>query len=228
MRLNKFISQSGHCSRRKADELIKGGAVKINGKAMREMGYQVRDSDDVVVQGKKIGNEHKNLYVVLNKPTGYVCTNSQKFSDKTVFELLPKSMANYAIVGRLDKDSRGLLLLTNDGNFCYRVTHPKFKVQKDYVVLIKGYVEEEDLEKALTGVVDDGEKLKIDKYKIMRATDKQSRVSLSLHQGRKREIRRIFRQLGYDVLDLKRVRIGKLSLGKIQEGQYKVFDNIKI
>lgn len=228
MRLNKYIAQSGHCSRRKADELIKGGAVKINGKALRELGYQVREGDSVVVQGKDIAAEHKHLYVVLNKPAGYVCTNSQRFAAKTVFELLPKSMANFSIVGRLDKDSRGLLVLTNDGKFCYRVTHPKFKVQKDYIVNVKGYLEEVDMDRACKGIVDDGEKLIIDKYKIVRAKEKESRVKVSLHQGRKREIRRIFRQLGYEVLDLKRVRIGKLEIGKISEGQYKVFDNIKI
>lgn len=228
MRLNKYISQSGHCSRRKADELIKGGAVKINGKALREMGYQVQDTDKVVVEGKRLRNNKKHLYVIFNKPAGYVCTNSQKFSDKTIFELLPKSMENYSIVGRLDKDSKGLLILTNDGDFCYKVTHPKFKVQKDYIVHVKGVVSEEDMEKAKKGVIDEEERLFVDKYKINRATDKQSRISVSLHQGRKREIRRIFRQLGYDVIDLKRVRIGKLSIDKIAEGKYKVLDNLKI
>lgn len=228
MRLNKYIAQSGHCSRRKADELIKGGAVKINGKALRELGYQVQSSDKVVVEGKKISEKQNNLYVVLNKPAGYVCTNSQKFADKTIFELLPKSMANFSIVGRLDKESRGLLILTNDGAFCHKVTHPKFKVQKDYIVNIKGEVSEEDMERTLKGIVDDGDKLIFDKYKILRVADKQSRIQVSLHQGRKREIRRVFRQLNYKVLDLKRVRIGKVSVGKIIEGKYKVFDNLRI
>ena len=137
MRINKFIAQSGYCSRRKADELIKYSKVCVNGTILLDLSYQVNDGDIVEVEGKKIKKKEEKVYIAINKPVGYTSTVKDKFADKKVVDLIKSNTRVYPI-GRLDKDSHGLLILTNDGDLTYELTHPKFEHKKVYEVLVKG------------------------------------------------------------------------------------------
>jgi 23S rRNA pseudouridine2605 synthase len=226
MRINRFIARSGICSRREADNVIRCGRVTVNGNVLSEVGYTVKPEDKVELDGKPLAVPMEYTYVMLNKPRGYTCTLDDRFAEHKVIDLLPPQMRRLSIVGRLDQDSRGLVLLTDDGESCYRLTHPSFEVEKEYIVELKGEVVPSDLEQACRGIEDDGETLCIDRYEIVRSSGVASTVKVVLHQGRKRELRRIFKHLGFPVKDLLRVRIGSVTLGTLTEGEFKVLGRI--
>ncbi|MDU7502540.1 MAG: pseudouridine synthase, partial [Finegoldia magna] len=159
MRINKFIAQSGYCSRRKADELIKNSKVCVNGIILLDLAYQVNDSDIVEVEGKKISKKEEKIYIAINKPVGYTSTVKDKFADKKVVDLI-KSKTRVYPVGRLDKDSHGLLILTNDGELTYELTHPKFDHKKVYEVVVKGRPNKDKIQELKNGITLDGYKLK--------------------------------------------------------------------
>ncbi|MEA2092753.1 MAG: pseudouridine synthase [Patescibacteria group bacterium] len=214
--LQKFIANSGYCSRRKAEELIRQGKVKVNNE-ISVLGTRVNDSDTVVVNERKIEKESKLLYIALNKPKEYLCTNKKKKGEKNVFSLV-KRKERLFVVGRLDKDSRGLVILTNDGYFTYRLTHPSFSHEKEYLVETSKNINEEVVEKMKEGV-DIGEKTKAKAKKIERIESKKYRVILG--EGKKRQIRRMFEVFNCTVLDILRVRIDKYKLGDLKESEWR-------
>ncbi|MCF7845396.1 MAG: rRNA pseudouridine synthase [Candidatus Pacebacteria bacterium] len=214
--LQKFIADSGYCSRRKAEELIREGIVKINSE-VAVLGTRVDDGDEVVVNGRKIEKESKLLYIALNKPKGYLCTNKTKKGEKSVFSLV-KRRERLFVVGRLDKDSRGLVILTNDGYFTYRLTHPSFSHEKEYLVEVSKNINEEVVEKMKKGV-DIGEKTKAKAKEVERIGNKKYRVILG--EGKKRQIRRMFEVFNCTVFDILRVRIDKYKLGNLKESEWR-------
>jgi len=223
MRFNLFVAQRAGISRRKADALIKEGKVRLNGKVANEPFVQVSDKDCVEFEGETLKRQ-KKIYIIFNKPKGVTTTLSDRFAEKTVLDCLPSEYKGVFPVGRLDKDSKGLLILTNDGDFCYRLTHPKFEVEKEYLADVMGIVTAQDCSKALAGVEDEGDILKVKRIKILKAENGTSVCAVTATEGKKRHIRRIFKNLGHMVCDLKRVRIGALLLNKIKGGEYYEID----
>ncbi len=217
--LQKFIADSGFCSRRKAEELIKKGKVFLNGK-VAEPGSKASEKDDVRIGKRTIREKKEKIYIKLNKPKGYTCTNRKFGKEKNIFELLNIKERMF-VLGRLDKDSRGLVVLTNDGDWAYKMTHPSFEHEKEYYVKIKNQNTKikENLEKKLTKGVDIGEGDGTVKAKeVKQISDNIFKIILT--QGRKRQIRRMFKPLGYKVEDLKRTRINDIELGDLEESNW--------
>lgn len=218
MRINKFLAEAGVASRRQCDQLIKDGAVKVNGRVC-DLGYDVNEGDSVVVNGKRINNEVKKEYYIMNKPKGYVCTVSDDKGRKTVMELLPKRVGRVFPVGRLDYATEGLLLFTNDGELSFRLTHPKNEVPKTYVAKIEGVVTESELDKLRAGVIIEGKKTNKCSARITDATKEYTKVSITITEGRNRQVRKMFEVIGKEVVLLKRIKIGDLSIRGLDRGE---------
>lgn len=220
MRINKFIAQSGYCSRRKADELIKNSKVCVNGTILLDLSYQVNDRDIVEVEGKKITKKEEKIYLAINKPIGYTSTVKDKFADKKVVDLIKFNTRVYP-VGRLDKDSHGLLILTNDGELTYELTHPKFEHKKVYEVLVKGRPTKDKIQELKNGIVLDGYKLKKSDIELIANVKDNTKYMVTIYEGRNRQIRRMFDYINHPVLDLKRVQIGNYKMGdNLKSGEY--------
>ena len=221
VRLNQFLAMSGICSRRAADGLIAGGRVEVNGELVRELGVRVDPkNDDVRFDGNRVQPE-RPVYVLFNKPTGVVCTNAKNEQKKRVIDFLPQVRGRLFTVGRLDLDSEGLILLTNDGTFAMEMTHPRFGVPKLYAVLVTGRIEQKDVHKARGGVwLAEGPTTGM-QIKIERTGKDRTYMKVTLREGKNREIRRVFAKLGYPVITLKRVRIGDLSLHGLSAGEWR-------
>ena len=227
MRLNLFIAKAGYTSRRKADYLIKEGKVKVNNKEALKPFLQVSNKDKVEVGGKTLGlKEH--IYILFNKPKGVTTTLRDKFAHNKVIDFFPRKFMGIYPVGRLDKQSCGLLILTNDGDFCYRLTHPKFSVEKEYLVTLKGKLAHRDCQKTKKGLVVDGECLKVKNIKVLSISENTTLCKVVISEGKKRHLRRLFERLGFLVRELKRIRIGKLVLGSLKPGKYKLMESKKI
>jgi len=220
MRLNLFIAKSGYCSRRKADALIKKGLVLVDGKKTVEPFFDVKEGCKVKVEGRFVAPK-SYVYVLFNKPRGVTATLSDRFAEKKVVDFLPKELKGVYPVGRLDKNSSGLLILTNDGPLCYELTHPKFCVEKEYLVELEGELSEADFRRVKKGVRDEGELLKIDSVKMLRK-GRTCLYGVTVHEGKTRHLRRLFKSLGFKVRNLKRVRVGKTALGSLKAGQYRL------
>jgi len=227
MKLNLFISKSGFCSRRKAALLVKEGKVSVDNKIVAEPWFEVGPESVVKIGNKTIGSVNKHTYIMFNKPAGVTTTLSDRFAQKKIIDFIPKHFSGVYPVGRLDKFSRGLILLTNDGDLCYRMTHPKYEVEKEYMVCIEGRADENLPQKLKKGVMDEEDLLKVKEAVIEKSGSEKSRIKVVVCEGKKRHLRRLFMSFGLKVLDLQRVRIGKLTLGDLREGGYKVID-IKI
>lgn len=213
MRLNKFIAQNSSLSRRRADELIKAGKVSVNG-SPAIIGQRVSSDDTVTINGKALGTSQK-LYLMLNKPVGYVCSKRSQGAP-TVYSLLPVKYAALKTVGRLDKDSSGLILLSNDGNFAHCQTHPSFKKQKVYQVKLDRQLSQSDRRQIESGVeLPDG----ISRLSL--ADIGPDRWQVTMHEGRNRQIRRTFEALGYKVVELHRTEFGDFNLNNLPTGQFK-------
>ncbi|MFA5270848.1 MAG: pseudouridine synthase [Candidatus Omnitrophota bacterium] len=219
MNLNVFISKSGYCSRRKADVLIKTSKVTVDGKIIDKPYYDVRQNQKVCVDGKDIIQKNQ-VYFIFNKPKGVVVTCRDIFADKKVTDFFPKEFNGIFPVGRLDKDTTGLIILTNDGDLCYRVTHPSFEVEKEYEALLNGTLSLSDIAKAKKGISDESELLKVKRINILKTDGNRTFCSVVVSEGKKRHLRRIFCALGYFVVALKRVRISNLKLGRLESGRY--------
>jgi len=193
----------------------------VNEKVVKEPYYDVKKEDEIFYRGKKI-KKNELVYICLNKPAGYVSTLKDRYAEKKVIDLIPEKYGRVFPAGRLDKDATGLLILTNDGNFANFLTHPRYQIEKEYEVVIDGILEKRGIEIAKKGVFDKGERLKIIDGKIVRRTKKATIVRIILKEGKKREIKRIFKVLGYNVLKLKRIRIGNIKLGNLKEGDFKI------
>ena len=219
MRLNKFLSQSGIASRRKSDELIKMATTEVNGVLCFDPAYDVKESDVVKYDGKKISIIEKKIVIMLHKPKNIISTVSDTHDRKTVMDLIPKNI-HLNPVGRLDKDTTGLLLLTNDGELHQYLTHPKNQIPKDYEVIIEGKLDQLQIKKIKKGIYI-GHK-EYGRAKVLNQETKKgrSRVVLQLTQGKKREIRRLFHRLGLKLLTLKRIKFSNLSLGNLKIGEF--------
>jgi len=219
MRLNKFLSQSGIASRRKSDELIKMATTEVNGVICFDPAYDVKKSDVVKYDGKKISIIEKKIVIMLHKPKNIISTVSDTHDRKTVMDLIPRNI-HLNPVGRLDKDTTGLLLLTNDGELHQYLTHPKNEIPKDYEVIIEGKLDQVQIKKIKKGIYI-GHK-EYGRAKVLNQETKKgrSRVVLQLRQGKKREVRRIFYRLGLKLLTLKRIKFSNLSLGNLKIGEF--------
>ncbi|MBN2483665.1 MAG: rRNA pseudouridine synthase [Candidatus Omnitrophica bacterium] len=223
MRLNKYIAQSGVCSRRHADELIGEGRVKVNGEVVRTPGIQVVPGDQVSVDHQPL-RASELVYVIMNKPAGVTSTVEDPFAQKKIVDMVPSRLGRLYPVGRLDKDSRGLIILTNDGDLCQKLTHPRFEIEKEYVVLADGRVPQSACLRFKRGIKDQGELLKVTSVRIQGYRGDQTVLQVIVKEGKKRHLRRLFAYVGYPVRDLKRVRIGNIRLGNLAEGEFKIVD----
>jgi 23S rRNA pseudouridine2605 synthase len=221
MRLNKYIADAGICSRRKADELIGNGNVKINGAVIREMGYQVQDGDVVMVNGKKIDTVGKKVYVAVNKPLGYITSMDDDKDRATVAELVSDIPERLFPVGRLDYNTSGLLLMTNDGSLTYTLTHPKHEVYKTYIAKVAGVISDTRLAKLRKGVDIGGFITSPAKVKVLKQMPRHAVVEISIREGKNRQVRKMFAAVGNRVQELKRVEIGEIKLGRLMEGHYR-------
>lgn len=227
MRLNKFISNSGYCSRRNADTLIKEGKVTVNGSVIYNIGHDVADDDYVKVEGKLISENNRLVYFVLNKPKGYLSSNYDKHHDQLARDLIHyKGKLNY--VGRLDLDSEGLLIFTNDGEFTNIMTHPSFNISKKYLVYIDEYVPDDILTKIEGGVMLDDGMTKECKILVKDRNKYKTKLEIQISEGKNRQIRRMFEYFDFKVTKLVRIMHGKISLGNLSSGEYRQFDKNEI
>jgi len=223
MNLNAFISKSGFCSRRKAALLVKEGQVTVNGRVVTEPWYDVK-AGDVVRSGAQTIASSREVYIVLNKPKGVTSTLDDRFAQKMIADLIPRKFGRVYPVGRLDRDSRGLIIMTNDGDLCHSLTHPKFEVEKEYVVTIKGEAEPSVIRRLKKGVEDEGDILKVKEAIIEKTFANKTAIKVVICEGKKRHLRRLFGRLGLDVVDLVRIRIGGFGLGDLRDGRFKILD----
>ncbi len=219
-RLNKYIASSGLCSRRKADELIEQGVVAVNGKTVTELGYLVQPKDKVFVN-KKLIHLVKHEYYRFYKPAGYITTCDDEKGRKTIYDLLPEKLAGLKPVGRLDKDSTGLLILTNDGDLINALTHPSVKVPKVYMVTVNAQVTRAELEQMANGIEIEPNKFAYADIQVLEIDSKHTEMQITLYQGMNRQIRKMFEHFGYEVKVLKRVRHATLSLEGLRRGEFK-------
>lgn len=219
-RLNKYIASSGLCSRRKADELIESGAVMVNGKKVTELGFSVGHKDKVFVNGKMI-HPVKHEYYRFYKPAGYITTSEDEKGRKTIYDLLPENLHNLKPVGRLDKDSTGLLILTNDGDLINKLTHPKIKVPKFYRVSINGKITQNDIDVMYKGIEIEPGKKAYAEVDVIEIDNTHTVMEIVLYQGLNRQIRKMFEYLGFEVLTLKRTRHATLDLTGLKRGEFK-------
>jgi len=220
IRLNKYVANAGVCSRRKADEYIADGLVKVNGEVITAMGYKVQRSDVVEYKGKKLVPE-KFVYVLLNKPKDFITTSDDPQGRRTVMNLIAKASDNRLYpVGRLDRNTTGLLLLTNDGELAQKLTHPKFNVNKTYHVLLDKPCTKNDIIKIGEGLTLEDGFAPVDKVYFMEGASKKE-VAIEIHLGRNRIVRRIFESLGYEVVKLDRVVYAGLTKKDVPRGKWR-------
>ena len=219
-RLQRVLSASGLASRRRAEELIREGRVRVDGQVVTEMGVKVDPLSQKIELDGKIIPQQRMRYLLLNKPSGYITTTADERGRRTVMDLVDVS-ERVVPVGRLDRPTEGLLLLTNDGDVAHRVMHPRYNIEKEYEALLDGHPPRTVLDKLTRGVTIDGEVAKPTMLKAVKNTDDGTVVRIALHEGRNRIVRRMFESVDYPVLKLRRVRIGPLQLGTIPRGTWR-------
>lgn len=222
-RLQKFIANQGICSRRKAEEHILNGDVKVNGKVVTELGVKIDpQNDEIEFKGSKIKKSEEKVYVLLNKPIGYVTTTKDQFGRDTVLDLV-KIKEKILPVGRLDMYTSGALILTNDGEFIYKITHPKYEIEKTYNVTVKGIISKEEIEELKQGVKIDNYisgKAKVKILKIDKEND-ISRIEITIHEGKNREVRKMCNAIGKKVLALHRNKIENINVKNLKLGEWR-------
>ncbi len=221
MRLQKYLALSGVASRRAAEQIITDGRVTVNGEKITELGTKVTEGDKVCVDGAPVKPEGKKMYIMLNKPVGYVTTVSDEQGRPTVMDLLGDVNARVYPVGRLDFNTEGLLLLSNDGDFTYKVTHPKHKLDKTYEVLVTGKAKANAIRLLESGVVIDGRKTAPAKVDVAEAGKGSAVLTITIHEGRNRQVRKMCSAVGFKVLGLRRIFEGGLSLGNLPIGKWR-------
>lgn len=222
MRINKYIAKSTGCSRRKAEELILDGKVRVNNKVCNDLATVVIEHEDKIeLEGKIISLDIPLLYIMMNKPKGLVVTRSDEYDRKTVYSILPPEFNFVKPVGRLDKDSEGLLILTNDGELINKILHPKYKLEKVYQVTVAGKVSPAQLTKLREGIdIGDGVTLPAGVY-IRKNYERKTTLKFVLREGRKRQIRRMLESVESKVISLRRTQIGEIQLGRLPQGQWR-------
>ena len=223
-RLNKYLASTGLCSRRKADELILEGHVRVNDKEILELGFHVREKDKVYVDNKLV-KPQKLEYYRFYKPAGYITTSDDEKGRKTIYDVLPPELRHLKPVGRLDKDSTGLIIMTNDGDLINKMTHPSIKVPKVYIVTINGRFTQNHAESMLNGVEiltdTNDKKVAYAETLALEVSNKSSSIQVVLYQGINRQIRKMFAKLGFEVLTLKRIQHATINLEGLKKGQVK-------
>jgi 23S rRNA pseudouridine2605 synthase len=228
VRLQKFLAEAGVASRRASEQVIVEGRVTVNGGTVTELGTKIDPARDrVAVDGRALKPKRK-LYVALNKPPGYICSKRDPESRQIVSELLPAEWSNLVPVGRLDCASEGLIFLTNDGDFCLRLTHPRYGVRKKYRVTVEGRVDQELTDRLIKGLVHEGEKLKAERVRILATNNSASLLEIDLAEGKNRELRRMFEVLGRRITKLQRVQIGPIKLGELRSGRWRTLTATEI
>lgn len=220
-RLQKFIASSGYTSRRKAEELIKDGKVLVNGKIVKELGTKVNGKEEIIIDGELLKKEDKE-YFLLNKPREVITSVSDDKNRKTVIDLINTNKRIYPI-GRLDYDTTGVLLLTNDGDFANILMHPNSKIDKVYIAKIRGIIKGEAINKLKNGVVVDGRKCEKARVKLRKTniSNNTSTVEITIHEGRNHQVKKMFEAVGFEVLKLKRERVGIFTLEGVPSGKYR-------
>lgn len=227
-RLQKFLANAGIASRRASETIILEGRVRVNGVAVQKLGGQVDVVHDrIEVDGQRI-KPKKKLYIALHKPPGYICSRKDERDRRVIFDLLPKEWNTLFSAGRLDNDSEGLIFITNDGDFCLKVTHPRYQIRKTYLVGVEGGVIPRTLRRFTEGVEDAGEVLKAERARLVSSNHTQSVVELELAEGRNREVRRLFESQGLTVNRLQRIKIGKIRLGELPVGKWRTLTEPEI
>ncbi|MFA6860989.1 MAG: pseudouridine synthase [Bacilli bacterium] len=223
-RIQKILSQLGYCSRRKAEALLADGRISVNGETITEAGFKCLETDDIKVDGKSIGGTSNvnPVYLMLNKPFDYVSTANDPEGRPTVVELIPESYGRVFPVGRLDHNSTGLLIMTNDGEFANLVTHPSSAPEKEYLVKGRYPLNGDEVDKLQKGlyITREGYTALPAKAKILQDRDDDCLLSITIREGKKREVRHMMETLGHPVISLTRIRIGSLLLGRLPEGKY--------
>lgn len=221
-RLQKAIANSGYTSRRKAEELIAEGHVTVNGKMINTLGFKVKGNDIIAIDGNIISKNNIKEYYLLNKPREVICSASDDKGRKTVVDFI-KTDARIYPVGRLDYDTTGLIILTNDGELANILMHPKNNIYKTYIAKINGILNEEDFKKLRKGIIIENRKLLIDNFKVKKIDNikNNSLVEITIHEGRNHIIRKLFEKLGYDVMKLTRSKLAFLNINDLKSGEYR-------
>ncbi len=222
MRLNKFLAGAGVASRRAADIIIQEGRIAVNGEIVQKLGTVVDENlDKVTLDGKPLELSTAFIYLMLNKPTGYIVTSKDERNRPIILDLMGKYKSLVKPVGRLDLDSSGLLILTNDGEFAFRLSHPRYEIEKTYLVKCEGLLTDGNKMTLEAGIeLDDGPTAPA-KIKLISRNDNYSRFEITIHEGRKRQVRRMCKEVDNDVLTLRRVSIGPLKLGDLEQGTFR-------
>lgn len=226
LRLNKYLADCGIGSRRECDELISAGFVKVNGKTAA-LGQIVDDNSHVTVRGKRVGDKQKLYYIMLNKPKGCVTTVKDDLGRKTVMDFVDVKARLYP-VGRLDYDTEGLLLLTNDGDLSNKLTHPRNEINKTYVCRISGVLKESERLQMERGVLIDGVKTARAKVRIVEQDQHHTRCEVTIHEGRNHQVKKMFEAVGKEVEFLKRIAVGDLRLGGLKRGEYRFLNDSEV
>lgn len=228
VRLQKYLADCGIASRRKAEELILQGKVRVNGKIINELGFKVNTSrDKIEFEGKIVKPEKKKVYILLNKPAGYISATKDQFDNPSVLHLIDIKERLFP-VGRLDKDTTGALILTNDGEFSYRLTHPKHEVNKTYIAEVVGRPTDEEMRTFMKGVYIDGRKTYPAKIRIVKETKKNSIVEIIIHEGRNRQVKKMCEEIGHKVITLQRYSIGNINIEGLKEGKWRYLTDKEI
>ena len=221
MRINKYIADAGICSRRKADELISNGNVKINGLTVKELGVDVAEGDVVEVNGSVIEAGRRKVYVAVNKPAGVITSMDDDRERETVADIVADIPERLFPVGRLDYNTTGLLIMTNDGQLTYTLTHPKHEVYKTYVAKVEGVLSGARAAKLRRGVDIGGFVTSPARVKVLKQMPRYAVVEISIREGKNRQVRKMFAAVGTKVRELKRTQIGEIRLGRLKEGHYR-------
>jgi len=222
-RLQKILAKAGIASRRKAEELIKEGRVRVDGKVVTEMGIQVdTDTQDIECNGIPVSSREKKIYILLHKPAGFLSTVHDPQGRPIVTDLLHNVKERIYPVGRLDQDTEGALLLTNDGELAQKILHPSHEVNKTYVAKVKGKPDKKKLDALAKGIILEGRKTWPADIKVLRAEAQVTTIKIIIHEGRKRQVRKMFEAVGHPVLQLKRTAYGQLELGNLEPGKSRI------
>ena len=229
MRLQKYMAHSGVASRRRSEEIILEGLVKVNGVKVTELGTKVDPhKDSVEVDGILIERERRNVYIALNKPIGYVSTMDDEKDRKIVTDLLDNVKERVYPVGRLDIDTTGLIILTNDGDATYKITHPSTEIKKTYIAIVEGKPNKKELERFRNGLIIDGQKTAPAEIKISKNFDEDCILEISIHEGKNRQVRKMCEAINHPVKKLKRIKVGEIELGNLEEGRWRHLNDKEI
>lgn len=227
MRINKYIALCGVASRRKSEELITSGCIRVNGKVVTNLATDIKNNDKVTYNGNLISLPNNFVYYKFYKPKGYICSASDEKGRKTIFDIV-KVPERVFSVGRLDYNSEGLLILTNDGDFALKLTHPSHHVEKEYTVTVEGEIKESELAVLRKGVVENGIRMPEAKVKLVEYKDKLTKLTVRIDEGQNRQIRRMFEAIGKNIVLLRRDKIGALTLSGLSRGEFKKMSELDL